>query len=134
MLYFTKQEKIVILFLTGAIILGLGIQWVRANGNLSVDSVNINSQRKLSKARQKKLPASPSVTDKKININSASVQELESLIGIGPKIAAEIINYREKRGEFKSIEDIKKVRGIGVKKFNKIKDKISVNDETTETK
>lgn len=110
MLYFTKQEKIVILFLTGAIIFGLGIQWLRANGNLPVDSIKIGK-----KARS-------------VNINTALAEEFVTLRGIGPKIAAEIINYREKHGEFKSIEDIKKVRGIGKKKFEKIKDKICISD------
>lgn len=118
MFYFTKQEKIVILFLTGAIIFGLGIQWLRANGNLPVDSIKIG----------KKAKSVNSPNGKKININSASIDKLDTLPGIGPKIAADIINYRKERGEFKSIEDIKKVRGIGKKKFEKIKDKICISD------
>lgn len=117
MFYFTKQEKIVILFLTGAIIFGLGIQWLRANGSLPVDSIKIG----------KKAKSVNSPNEKKININTASTDELITLHGIGPKIAAEIVNYREKHGKFKSIEDIKKVRGIGKKKFEKIKDKICIS-------
>lgn len=122
MFYFTKQEKIVILFLTGAIILGSGIQWARNRGNLkAIESIKIEG----------KTNAPANGINKKININSASASELDALSGIGPKIAAEIISYREKSGKFKVIEDIKKVRGIGGKKFNEIRDKISINDETT---
>ena len=62
----------------------------------------------------------------KININSATQEELETLPGIGPTIALKIINYRKENGKFKSIEDIKEVSGIGESKFNSIKDMISV--------
>jgi competence protein ComEA len=61
-----------------------------------------------------------------ININMASAIELESLPGIGSKTAKEIIDYRNKYGFFKNKEDIKSVKGIGDKKYEKIKDLISV--------
>lgn len=61
-----------------------------------------------------------------ININTATKQELESLPGIGPTLAQRIIDYREKNGYFQTIEDIKKVSGIGDKKFEAIKDLITV--------
>ncbi len=62
----------------------------------------------------------------KININTASQTELETLNGIGPSIALKIINYRNENGNFKSIEDIKNVPGIGDAKFESIKENISV--------
>lgn len=61
-----------------------------------------------------------------ININSASLSELQNINGIGEVKAQSIIDYREKSGGFKSIEDIKNVEGIGDKTFEKIKDKISI--------
>ena len=61
-----------------------------------------------------------------ININSASLSELQNINGIGEVKAQSIIDYREKKGGFKSIEDIKNVEGIGDKTFEKIKDKISI--------
>ncbi len=68
-------------------------------------------------------PASPG----KINLNTASQAELESLPGIGPSLAQRIIAYREENGPFKTIEDIQKVKGIGPAIFEKIKDLITVS-------
>lgn len=63
--------------------------------------------------------------DDKININKADDSLLMSLPGIGQSTANKIIEYR-KNGDFETIEDIKKVSGIGDSKFEKIKDKITV--------
>lgn len=61
-----------------------------------------------------------------VNINKATTDELQTLTGIGPSKATEIISYREKNGEFKKVEDIKNVKGIGESCFEKIKDKIRI--------
>ncbi len=61
----------------------------------------------------------------KININTASAEELQKLPGIGPKIAEEIEKYRETNGPFKSAEDFKQVKGVGDKKFEAVKDRIA---------
>ncbi|WP_170289318.1 helix-hairpin-helix domain-containing protein [Metabacillus lacus] len=63
---------------------------------------------------------------KTVNINAASQEELQSLTGIGPAKAGAIIQYREEHGGFVSIEDIKKVSGIGEKSFEKLKENIAV--------
>lgn len=64
--------------------------------------------------------------NKIVNINTASLAEIETLPGIGPSIATKIVEYREQNGKFKVIEDIKNVTGIGDSKFDKIKDYIKV--------
>ena len=61
-----------------------------------------------------------------VNINSASLDELDTLSGIGPAYAQRIIDYREANGGFKSIEEIQNVKGIGPKTFEKMKDRITV--------
>lgn len=63
----------------------------------------------------------------KININKATIEELDSLPGVGEATANKIVNYRDENGEFKSIEEIKNVNGIGDKKFQDMKDLIIVN-------
>jgi competence protein ComEA len=66
--------------------------------------------------------------DMVVNINTASVKELTQIPGIGKVTANLIIAYREKHGPFKQIEDIQKIKGIGSKKFAKIKDLITLTD------
>ena len=61
-----------------------------------------------------------------VNINTADADKLATLKGIGPALAQRIIDYREQNGAFKSIDEIKNVRGIGDKKFAAFKDKITV--------
>lgn len=62
-----------------------------------------------------------------ININTASLEQLMTLPGVGEAKAKDIINYRESQGQFSSIEDIKNVPGIKDGIFNKVKELISVN-------
>lgn len=63
---------------------------------------------------------------KVIRLNSATVEELDKLDGIGPAIAQRIIDYRVENGGFKSVEEIKLVPGIGDKMFEKIKNDIQL--------
>lgn len=62
----------------------------------------------------------------KININKASSDELQKISGIGPSLAEKIINYRNSNGNFQNIEDLKNVSGIGEKKFETIKEHITL--------
>lgn len=64
--------------------------------------------------------------DNKININTANSAELDSLSGIGPSKAEAIIKYREENGNFKTIEEIKNVTGIGEGLFEKFKENITI--------
>ena len=62
----------------------------------------------------------------KVNINTAGSEELQTLPGVGPAIASRIIDYRNTRGSFQSVEEIKSVSGIGEKIYEKLKDEICV--------
>ncbi|WP_110953333.1 helix-hairpin-helix domain-containing protein [Anaerosinus massiliensis] len=62
----------------------------------------------------------------KININTADQAELDKLPGVGPATAAAIIEYRKTEGQFKTIEDLKNIRGIGEAKFKKLADHITI--------
>ena len=106
------------------------------------DSEKINLAQNLKDGQQLKVPEkerSNSNVDKSkadmsknggsgelVNINTADEKALNTLPGIGPAMAKRIIEYRETEGLFQSIEDIKKIRGIGDAKFEKLKDKICI--------
>ncbi len=76
--------------------------------------------------KSNRLPTPTRTPIGKININTATVEELDALPGIGPAIAQRIVDYRTQNGPFKVIEDIKQVRGIGDAIFADIKDNITV--------
>ena len=63
----------------------------------------------------------------KININTADLKQLDDIPGVGEATANKILSYRDENGEFKSIEEIKNVNGIGDKKFENMKELICVN-------
>ena len=65
-----------------------------------------------------------------VNINTATVQELSQLKGVGPAYAAKIVAYREANGPFEKSEDIMQVPGIGTKTFEVNKDRIMVDKKT----
>ena len=72
------------------------------------------------------IPEEAKTNKGKVNINTAKQTELETLNGIGPSTALKIIDFRNENGEFKKIEDIKDVPGIGESKYESIKDDICV--------
>lgn len=67
----------------------------------------------------------------RVNINTATEDQIALLPGIGPKIAVEVVNYRASNGNFQTIDDMKKVKGVGDKKFEKIKNFVVVEGDTT---
>ncbi len=64
-----------------------------------------------------------------VNINTATQAQLESLPGLGAKVAERIIEYRQKNGNFKKVEDLMNVKGIGEKSFLKLKPLLTVSQK-----
>jgi competence protein ComEA len=141
---FTQTEIKVILCIIIALVAGLIVNFIKKSKNnndylefnyktedslynaalsnsVIKDSLSLN-RRNIVQARNKKvIPVS-----KIINMNSAPVPELILLPGIGEKTAQAIIEYRKKHGKFSSIEEILNIKGIGIKKLDKIKMFISI--------
>ncbi|MCX8092960.1 MAG: helix-hairpin-helix domain-containing protein [Candidatus Goldbacteria bacterium] len=101
----TKEERTILLIIFIAFIIGIFTYFFT--------SYNKNIKKEI-------------ISDGKININTASVEELDKLPGIGIIIAKRIIEYREKNKKFKKIEEIKNIKGITSKKFEKIKNYIEI--------
>jgi competence protein ComEA len=104
------------LFITVATLLLLGPSAVTASAQTKAAS------------RSSAKPASNVV----VNINTASAAEFTALPGIGEKTAARIIEYRQKNGPFKKIEELMNVRGIGEKNFLKLKPQLAVAPAKTD--
>jgi len=66
----------------------------------------------------------------RVDLNSASQKQLETLPGIGPALAERIVQHRAKNGNFKRVEELMNVKGIGEKKFLRLKDSIFVTQAT----
>lgn len=66
-----------------------------------------------------------------INLNTATKEELVALPGIGPAKAQAILDYRNAHGSFKSVEELKDVKGIGAKRFERLKSELSVAGAST---
>ena len=96
----------------------------------NTENIQSNKQSKTTEKSQNTTSISTNTTGKnqntKVNINTATQTELETLPGIGPSIASKIVSYRKENGKFKSIEEIKKVSGIGESKYANIKELIKV--------
>ncbi|MDO4953287.1 MAG: ComEA family DNA-binding protein [Synergistaceae bacterium] len=87
-----------------------------------------NTSKKRSDGAYREYEKHPSDYGAKINVNTASHEELESVNGIGPKMASLIIDYRRENGNFSRLEDLLLVKGIGPKKYEKIRDRLTIGE------
>jgi len=104
MLNLTQEERKVILFLLAVALLGLGINF----------AIKVNSPIVSVLVRDDHFA--------KVNLNQVNLQDLLSLTGITPKLAESIIAYRNARGAFGDIEELKEIKGIGEYRYEKLKD------------
>jgi comEA protein len=65
----------------------------------------------------------------KVNLNTASAQQLATLPGVGPKLADRIVEYRQKSGGFRSVEELMNVGGVGEKNFAKLQAHVVLGDK-----
>lgn len=79
-------------------------------------------------AQEGRKPAAPSTpaSTAALNLNTANASQLEGLPGVGKAVAGRIVEYRQKQGGFKKVEELMNIRGIGEKSFLKLKPLVSV--------
>lgn len=107
----TKPEKGVVVFLAASFVLGCGLVYFQKTNTRSC------------------LPGSAGIQEINsgiINLNKAGEEELIQLPGVGYILAGRIIDYRKHHGYFTRLDDIKKVSGIGDKKFERIKEHLTL--------
>ncbi len=119
-----QKEKVRVVCESGSFLDGVSEQypWLDI---VAVDSVGKAHIAQIADNSSSETSSEPPVSEK-ININTASSEELQTLNGIGETKAAAIIQYRTENGGFNSIEEICRVKGIGDATFNKIRDKITI--------
>ena len=127
----TNAERNVIVFLVGAFLLGLGIRLFQETfpGVPTYDYRSSDSTfAALSAASEGDEADEEGDYEHKVDVNKASKKELMELPGIGEVIAGRIIIYRNDVGRFRSVNDLRKVKGINSKKFEEIKNLIAVKE------
>ncbi len=74
------------------------------------------------------MPSGPvgSASPGRVNLNTATVEQLQSLPGVGPVLAQRIVDFRQAHGGFRSVADLRQVTGIGDAKFGELKDRVTV--------
>lgn len=134
---FTQTESRVVVFLIASFVLGLGIKVVKdtmmqpAKFDYAAADSEFAARSRLVDAEAVADSASPpdSILGRQpddnevqlVDINTATAREFIPLPGIGEKMAARILEYREEHGRFSSVDDLRNVRGIGVKKLEQIR-------------
>jgi competence protein ComEA len=74
--------------------------------------------------------SAPAAPAGKVNLNTATVQQLTELPGVGDALAARIVEYRQKSGGFKSAQELMNIKGIGEKNFGKLEAHVTLGDAT----
>ena len=115
---------------TEGILLLLGVLFLAALAALYVHMSETaeGTDYTITTARRPEEPVTPEPAPL-VDVNTASLEELDTLHGIGPALAQRIIDYREANGPFRTIEQIMEVSGIGEAKFAELKDRITVDNE-----
>jgi comEA protein len=136
---FTKNEQRIFLFLSVVFIAGVSVKAYRAYFTPPVRQFDYSASDKEFEERSKYLTSAPPAdgtndttratsgakAKKEINLNTATKDELVSLPGIGENIAEQILIYRDEHGVFSSVEQLRKIKGIGAKKFEKLRPYVS---------
>lgn len=99
-----------------------------ASKDLTLDSLHFYAPDTAEPSKARVTRASTvAVPPESVPINQASVEELQSLPSIGPATATLIVDYRRERGGFRTLEELMNVRGIGIKKFERLKPYLRLN-------
>lgn len=127
---FTPLESKAIIFLGVVLLLGSGVTLHKKYNPDFAPELLLKEERKTNLPKKNPVileEKNLKVNEGKINLNTADLKELESLPGIGKELAQRILDYRLEQQGFSRIEELKKVKGIGPKTFEKIKNLVRID-------
>jgi comEA protein len=118
-----RREQAVLLLLTAAFVIGSGISYYRR--------AELRRQAALSPVLVVQDTSTKSVPDSvgalsPVDLNQATSRQLDGLPGIGPVLAERIIEYRQRRGGFRNVSELRSVSGIGEKRYSALKGRVTV--------
>jgi len=117
MVWLTEQERVTLAVLGAAALVGLGILgWQQRRPPITVEIGSVPTAQ-----WDAQLQAS-----KTVDLNRATVEDLERLPDIGPAMAQKIVEYRRQHGRFRRVEDLLQVKGIGPKTLEGLRDDVTV--------
>ncbi|MBN2030463.1 helix-hairpin-helix domain-containing protein [bacterium] len=130
MLGFTRNEKMVLLFLAFGFIIGMGV-WIYRQyyGPVPIISDYVFNQELFSSEKVNEKEINPEETKNPnllVSINKATQEQLEYLPGIGPVMASRIIAYRDQHHGFSTIDELVEIKGIGEKTVEKLRPYIQI--------
>jgi comEA protein len=119
-----RREWTVLLLLTAAFLVGAGITYLRREGlrqQAALSQIAVGQDTAAGPLNDSAAPRSP------VDLNRATPRELDGLPGIGPVLAARIVEYRQRQGRFHSVSELRAVAGIGERRYSALKDVVIVD-------
>ncbi len=128
MFSFNRNERIVILLLTGTLLVGAGVRLLNHYMDDGLPDFEVRKGAVQVPTDPAKSGSGPrEETSQRIDLNKATAEELERLPRIGPRTAARIVDYRNSHGPFQRVEDLEGVKGIGKKTVAKLRHLVLVS-------
>ena len=130
---FNRQEQLALLFLGIALLAGSGTALVEHYRPSSLAEFRLlpGAVQAPAAAADTSVPAAtpvaaPKAESGRLGLNTATAAQLEQLPGIGPKMAARILSYRQEQGPFKTTDELKRVPGIGARTLEKLRTLVAI--------
>ena len=118
-----RRERAVVLLVTAAFLVGVGVSYCRRTGlrrQAAASPIAVVQDTESGRAQESTAAHYP------VDINRATTRELDGLPGIGPVLAGRIAEYRQRKGGFRSVSELRAVPGIGEKRYSALRDLVTV--------
>jgi competence protein ComEA len=120
---FNRREQVALLFLTGALLTGTGLAVVDYYRPSSLEEFAV-----VPRAIPVPQPVAVALVDSgRVALNAATLEQLQQLPSIGPRMAARILQYRQENGPFESLDQLRRVRGIGARVLEKLRPLVALD-------